>query len=125
MISQDGMQKDQTIQLVKDWVRLDNELRALQIEVSKRKREKAEFSDKLMKIMKDTDTGCYELKSGTLMYSVKNVKKPITKKVLLDVLQKYYEGDCIKASELNDYIMVNREETIKEKLIHRVGKESS
>ena len=115
--------KEQTIQLVKDWVKNDNEIRTLQKEINERKKEKSIFSNKLMAIMKETDTGCYELKNGVLMYTVKNVKKPMTKKVLLNVLQKYYKGDAIKAAELNEFIMNNREEVVQEKLVHKIDKD--
>lgn len=115
--------KQQTVQYVRDWVKYDNEIRALQNEVAIRKKEKALISDKLMSIMKDTNTGCYELKNGVLMYTVKNVKKPMTKKVLLNVLNKYYKGDTIKAAELNEFIMNNREEVVQEKLVHKIDKD--
>ena len=110
----------QTVQLVKDWVKYDNEIRALQKEVNERKKERAVLSQRLMSIMKDTDTGCYELKNGVLMYTVKNVKKPITKKVLFNVLQKYYKGDAMKAAELNEFIMNHREQVVQEKLVHKI-----
>lgn len=115
--------KVKTVQYVKEWVKYDNEIRALMNEVAARKKEKAILSDKLMSIMKDTNTGCYELKNGVLMYTVKNVKKPMTKKVLLNVLQKYYKGDTIKAAELNEFIMNNREEVVQEKLVHKIDKD--
>lgn len=73
-------QKEQTINLVKTWVKYDNEIRQLQKEVTVRKKEKAILSDSLIEIMKQTNTGCYELKNGVLMYTVKNVKKPMTEK---------------------------------------------
>lgn len=116
--------KNQTVQFVKEWVKYDNEIRALQNEVIIRKKEKTLLSNKLMAIMKETNTGCYELKNGVLMYTVKNIKKPITKKILLDVLQKYYKGDSIKAAELNEFIMNHREEVVQEKLVHKIDKDS-
>ena len=113
-------QKELTVQLVRDWVKFDNEIRQLQKEVTARKKEKNKMSTKLIDIMKQTNTGCYELKNGVLMYSIKNVKKPMTKKMLFDVLQKYYNGDAIKATQLNEFIMSNREEVVQEKLIHKL-----
>jgi hypothetical protein len=115
--------KEGTVQLVRDWVKQDNEIRLLQKEVQKRKKDQAELSRILMEVMKNTDTGCYELKNGVLMYTVRNVKKPMTKKMLLDVLQKYYKGDVIKAFELNEFIMNHREQVVQEKLVHKIDKE--
>ena len=113
-------QKERTVQLVKEWVKYDNDIRKLQKEISNRKKERAILSHDLMNIMKETNTGCYELKNGVLMYSVKNVKKPMTKKVLFEVLQKYYNGDVIKAEQLNEFIMNNREEMVQEKLVRKI-----
>lgn len=112
--------KERTVQLVKEWVKYDNDIRKLQKEISNRKKERAILSHDLMNIMKETNTGCYELKNGVLMYSVKNVKKPMTKKVLFEVLQKYYNGDVIKAEQLNEFIMNNREEMVQEKLVRKI-----
>jgi hypothetical protein len=112
--------KEQTIQSVKEWVKLDNEIRALQKEINIRKKNKTQLSDRIMKTMKATQTDCFELKNGVLMYSVKNVKKPITKRALFDILNKYYDGDFMKANELNEFILDHREETKKESLIHKL-----
>jgi len=117
--------KLQTIQLVKDWVKYDNEIRTLQHEANARKKERNVLSQRLISIMKHTDTGCYELKNGVLMYTVKNVKKPITKKVLLNILEKYYKGDTCKACEVNEFIMNNREEIVQEKLVHKLDNHST
>jgi len=116
-------QQEETVQSIRTWVKYDNEIRCLQKEIIARKKEKARLSAYLIEIMKKTDTGCYELKNGVLMYSVKNVKKPMTKKVLFDVLKKYYNGDAIKATQLNEFIMDNREEVIQEKLVHKLDQD--
>lgn len=106
--------------LVKDWVKIDNETKMLQKEVNSRKKEKAELSKQLIDIMKHTNTECFEMKNGVLLYTTKNVKKPITKKVLLEILSKYYDGDYMKASEVNDFILNNREEVVHESIIHKI-----
>jgi hypothetical protein len=112
--------KEQTIQLVKEWVQFDNDIRKLQKEIATRKKEKTKISSVLMEVMKKTNTGCYELKNGVLLYETKSVKKPMTKKVLLNVLNKYYKGDYMKATELNDFILSNREEVTQERLVHKI-----
>jgi len=113
-------ERQSTVHLVREWVKQDNELRKLQKEVNMRKKEKATLSKALMEIMKATDTGCYELKNGVLMYTVKNVKKPMTQKMLMDVLKKYYGGDAMKAAHLNEFILSHREEVVQEKLVHKM-----
>ena len=48
-------------------------------------------------MMKENDIDTVETKDGSsIVYTSKTVKKPITKKVLSDILAKYYNGDINK-----------------------------
>jgi len=76
-----------------------------------------------MNIMKKNEIDCFDIKNGQIMYSKKNIKKPITKKMLMDVLSKYYQGDVTKATDVNNFILDNREEVVKETIIHKISKE--
>lgn len=111
--------KEKTIDCIKKWVLLDNEIKSLQKEANIRKKEKTELSKILLDIMKETNTECFEMKNGVLLYTTKNVKKPITKKVLFDILSKYYNGDYMKATEVNEFILNHREEVVQESLVHK------
>jgi len=55
-----------------------------------------------------------------LIYSKKNVKKPITKKNLLSILSKFYKGDISKANEVNEFIIDNREEVVVESIVRKI-----
>lgn len=114
--------KDQLVKTIKEWVKIDNEIRALQSEALARKNEKKIISTKLMEVMKSNEIDCFDLKDGQLMYCKKNVKKPITKKNLVNILATYYKGDVTKATELNDFIMDNREEYVKETIVRKIDK---
>ena len=71
--------------------------------------------------MRDTDIDCIDIKDGQLCYTKKNVKKPITKKTLLNILTKYFEGDLEKAEYTNQFILDNREEVIKETITRKLN----
>jgi hypothetical protein len=114
--------RDQLIKTIKDWVRIDNEIRTLQSEQSKRKKEKKTISENLIDVMKKNEIDCFELNDGHISYSKTNIKKPITKKVLLNVLSTFFKEDAAKAVELNNYILENREEIIKETIVRRINK---
>ena len=75
--------KDQLIKTIKEWVKTDNEIRAFQKEVRKKQEEKKKISKDLMDVMVRNEIDCFDIKDGQIMYSKKNVKKPITKKNLL------------------------------------------
>jgi vesicle coat complex subunit len=114
--------KEHLIKTIKEWVRLDNDIKKLQKEQTERKVEKKKISENLISIMKKNEIDCFDIKNGKICYDIKNVKKPITKKALMTILSKYYEGDILKATEVNDFILENREETTKENIIIKVGK---
>ena len=116
--------KEQLIKTVKDWVKLDNELKQLQKEIAQRKTEKKKVSESLMQVMKKNEIDCFDIKDGQICYNKKNIKKPITKKSLIDILSKYYKGDILKANEVNEFILENREETTKETIVRKLNKES-
>ena len=112
--------KDQLIKSIRDWVRIDNEIRKLQNEVNIRKKEQKKISTNLIEVMRKNEIDEFDLSNGKLIYTKKNVKKPITKKVLLTLLSTYYEGDVKKASELSDFIISNREETEVETITRKI-----
>lgn len=112
--------KEELIHTIKQWVKIDNEVRTLQKEVVKRKNEKKRLSEGLIHVMKKNEIDCFDIKDGQILYNKKTVKKPMTKKVLFDVLTKFYNGDFMKATELNGFIMSNREETLKESIVRKI-----
>jgi hypothetical protein len=114
--------KEQLIQTVKEWVRLDNEIRHLQKEISNRRQEKKDINVQLMNTMKSNDIDCFDLNDGQICYTKKNVKKPINNKVLLEILTKYYNGDLNQASDINNFIKENRVEVTKENITRKISK---
>jgi hypothetical protein len=115
--------KQQLIDSIKDWVKLDNEIRKLQSEITTRKNEKKSVSTKLMETMNANNIDCFDIKDGQLCYNKRSVKKPITKKGLFDILTKYYNGDLMQATQVNEYIIENREEVVKETLVRKMAKD--
>lgn len=116
--------KEQLIKTIKEWVKIDNDIRAIKKEATLREKDKKEISKKLMEVMRDNEIDCFDLKDGQITYTKKNVKKPITKKSLLDILSKYCNGDTIKAIEINNFIMDNREEVVKESIVRTIVKDN-
>ena len=114
--------KEQLIKTIKEWVKMDNEIRSLTKELNNRKNEKKKISTSLMEIMKKNEIDCFDINDGQICYSKKNIKKPITKKVLMDILSNYYNGDITKANELNNFIIDNREEVVKESIERKIKK---
>jgi len=117
--------KEQLVKSIKEWVKLENDIKKLQKELVLRKNEKKDISKNLIEVMKKNEIDNFDINNGQICYNKKNIKKPITKKILLDILEKYYKGDMLKASNVNNFILENREEIIKESLILKTNKQSS
>lgn len=118
-------QKTQLIQIIRDWVKTDNEMRTLKSEVSARKKAKDALSARLMNIMKDNEIDSVDINDGRIEYASRKTKKPITKKMLLNILSNYYKGNTSMANEVNNFILSNREEVVKEVIVRKVDKTSA
>jgi hypothetical protein len=114
--------KEELISTIKRWVKIDNEIRVLNKELLSRKNEKKKISSELMEVMRQNEIDNFELKDGEIQYMKKNVKKPITQKTLLNILSNYFKGDVLKASEMNTFIIENREEVVKESIVRKINK---
>uniref|UniRef100_A0A6C0EQR3 Uncharacterized protein n=1 Tax=viral metagenome TaxID=1070528 RepID=A0A6C0EQR3_9ZZZZ len=114
------MDKEQLVSIIKDWVKIDNEMRTLQQEMHKRKSEKKRVSQLLIDIMRNNQIDCFDINNGQILYKKKNVKQPITKSVLLEVLSTYFQGDSDKVNELNNFILGNRKVVTKETIVRKI-----
>lgn len=112
--------KEQLVQIIKQWVKLDNETRVIQKELKLRKTEKQKISAALIETMRNNEIDCFDIKDGQIIYSKKNVKKPITQKSLLSILSQYFINDPVKANDVNDFILNSREEVVKEEIVRKV-----
>ena len=121
-VSSELQTKDQLIEKIKEWVKIDNEIRTLQKELAKRKTTQKRVSSELMEVMRTNEIDAFDINDGQILYDKRNVKKPITKTALLSILSDYYQGDVVKASEINQYIMDNREEVVREKIVRKLNK---
>lgn len=110
------------IDVIREWVKIDNEIKYLKNEENKRKNQQKIISKNLMKIMSEYNIDEFDLKDGKIVYTKRNVKKPITKKVLLDLLTTYYKNDADKANEVNNFILDNREEKVVETIKREINK---
>jgi hypothetical protein len=111
---------EQLKQNVREWVRLDNEIRALNKEITSRREDKKKISKRLIDVMRENKLDIFDLKDGQLMYVKKNKKKPITQKQLITLLSSYYKEDTSKAEEIHNYLMDNREEVVQESIQRKI-----
>lgn len=114
--------KDQLIDAVKNWIQLDNELRDI-AKVAKEKRDKKKMlSTTLMEVMKTNEIECLDINDGQLCYKKSKSKKPLNKDNLLKILQKYFDNDDSRSSDIAQFILKNREEVDRESITRKIAK---
>jgi hypothetical protein len=106
--------KEQLINNVKEWVKIDTEIAKLKAEIKERNNKKKGLTESLVSVMKTNKIDCFDITGGSLVYKKNTLKKPLNSKTLLSVLQKYYKNDSKVAEELAKHIMDSREEHVKE-----------
>ena len=72
--------------------------------------------------MKEEEIDSVDINDGRIECASRKTKKPITKKLLLNILSTYYNGDTSMANEVNNFILSNREEVVKEVIVRKVDK---
>jgi hypothetical protein len=112
--------KEELMQTLKEWVKKDNEIRQLQKQQTMLKNEKKQISVSLLDVMKRNEIECFDINDGKILYNKKNVKKPISQKKMIELLSRYYDGDLLKATEINNFLLDNREEVVKETIVRKI-----
>ena len=114
--------KEQLVNNIKEWIKIDNEVAKLKAEIKERTNKKKQLTENLVTVMKTNSIDCFDINGGALVYKKNKVKKPITGKTLLSALQNYYKTDTKMAEDITKYIMENREEQIKETIRRKIDK---
>ena len=115
--------KDEVVNLIKKWLKYDNELKVLQKEAKKRREEKAKITTELVEIMKTNDIDSFDIKDGKIQKTQRNVKAPLSKTHLMESLSKYFKNDpSFQSEELGNFILETRKVSVKEEIRHKISK---
>lgn len=107
---------------IKDWLKLDNEIKILQKEIKERREAKKNYTKDIVDVMKDNKIECFDVKDGKLMYTKSKIKAPLSKKHLLSSLMLYFKNDPNLVKEVGEFILNTREEKIKENIRKKIKK---
>jgi len=111
--------KETLVNEIKNWIALDDEISKYRKIVRDLNAKKKNTSNNLVKTMKAKNVDCFEMNSGgALIYKQTKSKKPITSKVLNDVLYKLYNNQEKVESIIQD-IQDSREEVIRETICRK------
>lgn len=114
--------KEELIQNIKEWIKIDNEINKLNKELKEFKQKQKLFTKNLVTVMKTNQLECFDINDGRIMYKKNKLKKPINTKMLLQTLKNYYTDNPTIADEVTEYILSNREEVIKETIKRKIDK---
>jgi hypothetical protein len=114
--------KEQLVNNIKEWIKIDTEISQFKKEIKERNDKKKLLTENLVSTMKKNQIDCFDINGGALVYKTTKVKKPINAKTLLSSLQNYYKNDPSVAAELTKYVLDNREEQVKETIKRKIDK---
>ena len=108
-------------QYIKDWVLCDNDIRDMEKNLKLKKSEKNLISLQLTRIMSNNGIDCVDIQNGAqqIIYLKKEIKKPLTKSKMKEILSKYFEGNVDQVDTLENYIFQNREVVWKENILRK------
>jgi hypothetical protein len=112
--------KNELIQHIKEWIKLDNDTNQLKKELKEKNNKKKQMTFMLVENMRNNNIDCFNITGGALIYKKNKVKKPINGKTLLKSLESFYKNDKTTADEITNYIMENREVEIKETIKRKI-----
>lgn len=109
--------KEDLINLVKDWLEVDDKLKVAQQEIKGYRDKKKVLTASLLSIMKNNEIDCLDMNSGKIVYCKQKTKAPLNKKTLLDNLEKYFVNNLdVDVSDVSEFILNNRIEKISENI---------
>jgi hypothetical protein len=114
--------KEQLINNIKEWIKIDSEISKLKSEIKERTNKKKFLTENLVMVMKTNSIDCFDITGGALVYKKNKVKKPLSGKTLLTALQNYYKNDAAMAEEIAKHVMDSREEQVKETIRRKIEK---
>jgi hypothetical protein len=115
-----SIDKETLISIIRDWVKNDNEIRELKKQENIRKIANKTLTTKLIEIMRSNNLDCFDINNGCILYKKTNVKKPLSKKTMIQLLNDFYKNDTDKANEVGAYLIENREEVVKERIVRKL-----
>ena len=109
--------KEQLVTNIKEWIKIDTEIAQLKAEIKERNNKKKNLTENLVTVMKKNEIDCVDISDGKIIYTQNNTKAPVTKKHLMDCLEKYFaNNDSIPTDEIVNFILDNRTVSLKESI---------
>jgi len=112
--------KETLIQIVKDWVITDNQIKALNKKLRELRQAKKEQNTQMIEVMKAHEIDNFDIKDGQIYYKKEVKREPLSQKTLLNILSKHPQLDDIQANNLNQFIYDSRKITEKDVIVRKM-----
>jgi uncharacterized protein (UPF0335 family) len=100
-----SLSKEQVKEYLRQWIRVENEISTLSVEIKKRKLVHQQLSISLLDVMRKNDIDCFDITNGKIVYSKVKHRAPLNNGQLRSALTTYYKDDTEKANNLTEFLL--------------------
>jgi len=108
-MSDNENQVDVIKRTVKEYIKIDDNIKDMNTVLKDLRKKKSEYEDTIMNYMLSEKLGKVDIGSGMLRISKSKPKKPVNKKIVLDVLVEHLNGGHDVANKITEEIFNNDE----------------
>lgn len=119
---QQSLSKEQVKDYLRQWIRVENEISTLSVEIKKRKLVHQQLSISLLDVMRKNDIDCFDITNGKIVYSKVKHRVPLNNGQLRSALTTYYKDDTEKANNLTEFLLSSRVEKTRESIKMKIPK---
>lgn len=117
--------KDKLKTTIQSYITVEEEIKTLQKELKNRRALRKEYTEILINIMKTNEIDCFDISEGKILYTQNKTRTPLSKKYLIECLDKYFEKyPNIQSEDVTNFVLDNRKEQVKENIRHKPNKNS-
>ena len=109
-------EKEKLINVIKEWMINDKELKQLQLATKERREKKKLLTAGLVNEMNKTNIDEYKTQNGKLIKTSQKNKKPISKSYLTTCIDKIFKSNPEEGKKVLQFIDENREIKVKENI---------
>jgi hypothetical protein len=117
-----ALTKEQVKDYLRQWIRVENEISTLSVEIKKRKLVHQQLSASLLEVMRKNDIDCFDITNGKIVYSKVKHRAPLNNGQLRSALTTYYKDDTEKANSLTEFLLSSRVEKTRESIKMKIPK---
>jgi hypothetical protein len=114
--------KEQVKDYLRQWIRIENEISTLSVEIKKRKLVHQQLSASLLEVMRKNEIDCFDITNGKIVYSKVKHRAPLNNGQIRSALTTYYKDDVDKANSLTEFLLSSRVEKTRESIKMKIPK---